>query len=108
MMNKVPFNNKYKLLQKVLSSLSIYKIVIRLKSQVLSNKGRRLVVHRHTCNQIVLLVFKAIGTLDRGAHYRSYQCNPKSPPHILFVLTNLQCFDLGTSLSEKLCFTPRQ
>ena len=36
MINKAPFNYKYKLSQKALSMLSIYKIVIRLKSQVLS------------------------------------------------------------------------
>ena len=55
----------------------------------------------------VLLKFKALGTLDRRAHHLSYQGGPKSPPHIFFVLTNLNRFDLGTSL-KKLCFKPRQ
>ena len=32
---------------------------------------------------------------------------PKSQPHIFFVFTNLDWFDLGTSL-KKLCFKPRQ
>ena len=35
-------------------------------------------------------------------HHLSYQGGPKSSPHIFFVLTNLDCFDLGTSL-QKLC-----
>ena len=56
---------------------------------------------RHTCNQILLLELRALGTLDRRAHYLSYQGGPKSPPHIFIVLTNLDCFDLGTSLSER-------
>ena len=51
-----------------------------------------------------LLKLKALGTLDRHAHYLSYQSGPKSPPHIFFVLTNLDCFDLGTSL-KKLCLS---
>ena len=51
-----------------------------------------------------LLEHKALGTLDRLAHHLGYQGDPKSPPHIFFVLTNLDCFDLGTSLSEKVMF----
>ena len=50
------------------------------------------------------LKFKAIETLDRCAHHLSYQSGPKSPPHIFFVLTDLDCFDLGTSL-KKLCLS---
>ena len=42
-------------------------------------------------------------TLDRRAHHLSYQSGPKSPPHIFFVSTNLDCFDLGTS--KKLCLS---
>ena len=38
MINKAPFIYKYKLSQKALSTLNIYKIVIRLKSQVLSKE----------------------------------------------------------------------
>ena len=56
---------------------------------------------RQTCYQILLPELKAIGTLGGLAHNLSYQGDPKSPPHILFVLTNLDCFDLGTYLSEK-------
>ena len=104
MINKAPFNYKYKLSQKALSTLSIYKIVIRLKCQVLSKEERRFVADRQTSNQILLLDLKALGTLDRLAHHLSYQGDPKSPPHIFFVLTNLDCFDLGTSLSEKVVF----
>ena len=63
-----------------------------------------LVADRQTCNQILLLELKALGTLDRLAHLLSYQGDPKSPLHIFFVLTNLDCFDLGTSLSEKVMF----
>ena len=59
---------------------------------------------RQTCNQILLFELRAIGTLDRHAHHLSYQGGPKSPPHIFFVLTNLDCFDLGTPLSEKVMF----
>ena len=57
---------------------------------------------RQTCNQFffVLLKLKALETLDRRAHHLSYQGGPKSPPHIFFVLTNLDCFDLGTSLKK--------
>ena len=104
MINKTPFNYKYKLPQKALSTLSIYKIVTRLKSQVLSKKTCRLLADRQTCNQILLLELKALGTLDRLAHHLSNQGNPKSPPPIFFVLTNLDCFDFGTSLSEKVMF----
>ena len=53
---------------------------------------------RQTCKQICLLMFKALGTLGRHAHHLSYQGGPKSPPHIFFVLTNLDRFDLGTPL----------
>ena len=54
-----PTNYNYKLLQKALSTLRIYKSVIRLKSQVLSKKVSRLVADRHTCNQFLLLELKA-------------------------------------------------
>ena len=61
---------------------------------------------RQTCSLLgFLLKLKALGTLDRRAHHLSYQGDPKSPLHIFFVLTNLDCFDLGTSL-KKLCFKP--
>ena len=56
---------------------------------------------------IILLKLKALGTLERRAHHLSYQGGPKSPSHIFFVLTNVDCFDLETSL-KKLCFKPRQ
>ena len=55
---------------------------------------------RQTCNQCFMLKFKALGILDRRSHHMSYQGGPKSPPHIFFVLTNLDCFDLGTSLKS--------
>ena len=56
---------------------------------------------RHAISVVVfLLKFKAFGILDRRAHNMSYQGGPKSPPHIFFVLTNLDCFDLGTSLKS--------
>ena len=51
-----------------------------------------------------LLKLKALGTLGRRAHHLSYKSGPKSPPHIFFVLTYLDCFDLGTSL-KKLCIS---
>ena len=58
-----------------------------------------LVADRQTCNQILLLELKVLGTLDRLAHHLSYQDDPKSPPHIFFVLTNLEIFfTWGTSL----------
>ena len=47
-----------------------------------------------------LLKFKAFGIMDRRAHHLSYQGGPKSPPHIFFVLTNLDCFDFGTPLKS--------
>ena len=61
---------------------------------------------RQTYRQTVffLLMLKALGTLDRHPHHLSYQGGPKSPLHIFFVLTNLDCFDLGTSL-KKLCLS---
>ena len=49
----------------------------------------------------------ALGTLDRHANHLSYQRGPKAPPYIFFVVTNLDCFDLGSSL-KKLGFKPRQ
>ena len=45
---------KYKLSQKALSTLNIYKIVIRLKSQVLRKEGSRLVADRQTYNRCCL------------------------------------------------------
>ena len=56
---------------------------------------------------VFLLMLKPLGTLDRHAHHLSYQGGSKLPPHHFFVLTNLDCFDLGASL-KKLCFKPRQ
>ena len=58
---------------------------------------------RQTCKQILLLELRALGTLDRYVYHLSNQGGPNSPPHtcIFIVLTNLDCFDLGTSLSEK-------
>ena len=53
---------------------------------------------------VFLLKLKALGTLDRHAHHMRYQDGPKSPPHIFIVMTNLDCFDLGTSL-KKLCLS---
>ena len=53
---------------------------------------------------VFMLKLKALRTLDRRAQQLSYQSGPKSPPHIFFVLTNLNCFDLGTSL-KKLCLS---
>ena len=84
--------------------LSIYKIVTRLKSQVLSKEMCRLLADRQTCNQILLIELKALGTLDRLVHHLSNQGDPKSPPPFFFVLANLDCSDLGTSLSEKVMF----
>ena len=68
MKNKAPFNYKYKLLQKSLSRLNIYKIVIILKSHVLNKKDSRLRADRQTNNQNLLLEFRALGTLDRHTH----------------------------------------
>ena len=56
---------------------------------------------RQTCNQILLLMLRALGTLVRRAHHLRYKGGPKSPPHIFLVFTNLDCFDLGMSLCEK-------
>ena len=93
------FIYKYKLSQTALSMLNIYKIVIRLRSQVLRKEDSRLwPTDRHAIR--FFLKLKALGTLDRRAHLLSYQGGPKSPPHIFFVLTNLDCFDLGTSLKK--------
>ena len=105
--NKAPFIYKYKLSQKALSTLNIYKIVIRLKSQVLRKEDSRLVQTDRHATSFFLLKLKALGPLDRRAHHRNYQGGPKSPPHVFFVLTNLDCFDLGTSL-KKLCFKRMQ
>ena len=68
--------------EKALSTLNIYEIVIRLKSQVLSKKDSRLVSDRQTCNHFFWLKLKTLGTLDRRAHHLSYKGGPKSPPHI--------------------------
>ena len=95
MINKAPFNYKYKLSQKALSTLSIYKTFTRLKSQVLSRETCRLLAGRQTCNQILLLEREGLGTLDRLAHHLSNQGDPKSPPPIFFVLTNFGLFGLG-------------
>ena len=59
---------------------------------------------RQTYNHFFLLNLKCLGTLDRRTHHLSYQSGQKSPPHIFFVFTNLDCFDLGTSL-KKLCLS---
>ena len=52
MINKAPFNYKFKLSQKALSKFSMYNIVTRLKSQVLSKETCRLLADGQTCNQI--------------------------------------------------------
>ena len=115
-MNKAPFIYKYKLTQKTLSTLNIYKFVIRLKSQVIRKEDSRLVADRQTCKQffcscsIIVSEYDqeiALGTLDRHANHLSYKGGSKAPPYSFFVLTNLDCFDLGSSL-KKLCFKPRQ
>ena len=54
MINKAQFIYKYKLSQKAQSTLNIYTIVIRLKSQVLSKEDSRLVAERQTYMQSVL------------------------------------------------------
>ena len=59
---------------------------------------------RQTCNQILFFELKDIGILERRAHHLSYQGGPKSTPTIFFVLTNLDCFVLKKSLSEKVMF----
>ena len=51
MIKKVPINYKYKLSQKTLSTLSKYKIVIRLKSQVLRKEDSRLVAESDSVAQ---------------------------------------------------------
>ena len=48
----------------------------------------------------VVQQFKALGTLDRHAHHLNYPGGQKSPPQFFLVLTNLNCFDLGTSLKK--------
>ena len=59
---------------------------------------------RQPCNQILVIELKALGTLDKLVHHLSYSGGPKSSQYIFFVLTNLDHFDLGTSLSEKVMF----
>ena len=54
--------------------------------------------------QSVLFVFLLKLKLDIRSHHLSYQSGSKSPPHIFYGLTNLDCFDLGTSL-KKLCLS---
>ena len=95
MIHKAPFINKYKLSLKTLSTLNIYKIVMRLKSKVLRKEDSRLVADRQM--QIVFCSCSKPFTLDRHAHHLSYQGGLKSPSHIFFVWSNLDCFDLGTS-----------
>ena len=85
-----------------LSTQNINTIVIRLLSQVLRKEDSRLVEDRRHANSF-LLMLKALRTLGRHAHHLSYQGGPKTPPHIFFMLTNLDCFDIRTSL-KKLCF----
>ena len=46
-----PFIYKYKLYKKTLSTLNIYKIVIKLKSLVLRKEDSRLVADRQACKQ---------------------------------------------------------
>ena len=93
--------------KKALSTLNIYKIVIRLKSQVLRKEDSRACDSQTDMQIFFRSCSKPLGTLDRRAHHLSLQGGPKSPPHVFFVFTNLDCFDLGTSL-KKLCFKPRQ
>ena len=56
--------------------------------------------YRHAI-RFLLELKTTLGTPDRLAHHLTYQGYPKSPSLIFFVLTHLDCFDLGTSLSEK-------
>ena len=49
---------------------------------------------------VFLLMLKPLEILDGHDHHLSYQGGSKSPPHIFFVLTNLDCFDLGRFLKS--------
>ena len=51
-----------------------------------------------------VLLFLLKLKLDRHSHHLSYQSGPKSPRHIFYGLTNLDCFGLGTSL-KNLCLS---
>ena len=65
--------------KKALSTLNMYKIVIRLKSQVLRKEDRSLwQTDRRAISFFffILLKLKALGTLDRHAHHLSYQGGP--------------------------------
>ena len=75
--------------------LNIYKTVIRLKSQVLSKEGSRLVTDIHS---VFFAQAQSPWNTVQMCSPPELPEGPKSPPHIFFVLTNLDCFDLGTSL----------
>ena len=54
---------------------------------------------RHTYMQTVFSAHaQSSWNTGQTAHHLSYQGGPKS--HIFFVLTNLDCFDFGTSLKS--------
>ena len=55
----------------------------------------------------LLFELKVFGTLVRHAHHFSYQEGPKAPLHTFFVLTSLGCFDMRTSLPEKIMFSEK-
>ena len=74
--------------KKLCIRLTYVKLLLDFKVKFLEKRieacGRRT-----DMQSVFLLKLKALGTLDRRAHHLSYQGGPKSPPHIFFVLTNL-------------------
>ena len=109
MINKATCNYKYKLSQKALSTLSIYKIVIRLKSQVLSKEDCRLVADRQTDMQSDFVAW-AQSPWNTG--------QTRSPPELPGWSQVTTIFSLcwpiwivltwGRLCLKKLCFKPRK
>ena len=107
--DKAPFIYKYKLSQKeALSTLNIFKIVIILKSQVLSKEDiySSLVAHRQTCNQVFSSSSKLLNTGQTHSPPELLVLSKVTTTYFLCV-TNLDCFDLVTPL-KKVMFEPRQ
>ena len=92
--------------KKALSTINIYTIVIRLKSQVLRKEDSMLVAVRQTCKQFFAHAQSPWNTGQTRSPPELPGWSKVTTTYFLYV-TNLDCFDLGTSL-KKLCFKPRQ
>ena len=84
---QAPFIYKYQLSQKALSTLNMYKIVIRLKSQILRKEGCSLVADKHTHNHFFF------GSSSKPLEHRQTCSPPELPAWSKVTTTFFLCVD---------------